>query len=143
MISKKLIERLRAVNEELTLPRRLPSAAEVTAMEKKLKLTLHPDFRQYFLELSDIICGSLEPVTLTDDGSHTFFPTVCQEAWDDHELPRDLVPVCADSGDYYAMKKKGEIVYWSADGDRDDTWPNLEAWLEEVWLGENEDDDEE
>jgi hypothetical protein len=54
------------------------------------------------------------------------------------EVPRKLLPICEDNGDYYCMNKKGEIVFWSADGASDEKWKDLATWIEEVWIGEGE-----
>ena len=134
------IKSLRERNEEVPIPLRLPTSAEVAAAEQELRTTFHSDFKRYLLEASDIVFGALEPVTITDEESHTHLPEVARAAWQDMDLPRHLLPLCEDNGDYYCIDKSGEILFWSHnDGAITDRWKNLATWIEEVWIGENED----
>jgi hypothetical protein len=135
------IAKLRELNQPVPQPQRLPTEEEVAGIEERLGIQLHPDFRRYLLEASDVVYGALEPVTVTSPESHTDLYEVCRGAWEDYEVPRKLVPVCEDNGDFYCMDKKGQIVFWSADGATEDKWPNLANWIEEVWIGESGDDE--
>jgi hypothetical protein len=130
------IAQLRELNETVPLPLRLPSDDEITEAEGHLGVRFHPDYRQYLREASDVVCGSMEPATITDPESHTHLPTIAEEAWDDAGVPRKLLPICEDNGDYYCMNKRGEIVFWSHDGVTDETWPNLAMWIKQVWIDE-------
>ncbi|MDB5329823.1 MAG: cell wall assembly protein [Phycisphaerales bacterium] len=132
------IARLRELNETVPIPQRLPTEAEVSAAERELGHPFHPNFRKYLLEASDVVYDTKEPVTITDPDSHTHLQTVCEDAWEQMEVPKKLLPICEDNGDYYCMNKKGEIVFWSGDGATDEKWPSLAAWIEEVWIGEGE-----
>jgi hypothetical protein len=132
------ITALRECNEDVPTPPRLPTKEEVDAIERELGVRFHPDFRRYLLEASDVVFGTLEPVTITEKESHTYLPQVARSAWDEMELPRDLLPLCEDNGDYYCINKSGKIVYWSHNGTTDESWPNLATWIEEVWIGESE-----
>lgn len=147
MIPKPLVQRLRLLNEEVPTPMRLPTTDEVTAAEKELGIRFHPDLRQYLLELSDVVFGTLEPVTITDPESHTHLIDVCESAWNDYEMPRTLTPFCEDNADFHCLNDKGEVVFWSHNGTTDEKWSNLAAWIEEVWIGEEdgaeEDEDDE
>lgn len=137
------IGRLRELNQDVPAPTRLPMAAEVAAAEKELGVAFHPDFRRYLLEASDVVYGAVEPVTITDPEAHTDLLGVSRGAWDDYEMPKSLLPICEDNGDYYCMDKKGRVVFWSSDGATEDTWKNLATWIEEVWIGESEGDGDE
>jgi hypothetical protein len=121
---------------------RLPTEAEVTAAEKEIGIQLHPDLRKYLLEASDVVYGTLEPVTVTDPSFNTHLPSVCESAWEEMDVPRKLLPICEDNGDYYCMNKKGEVVFWSHDGATDEKWKDLATWIEELWIGENEEDED-
>jgi hypothetical protein len=135
------IAKLRELNQPVPQPQRLPTPDEVSQVEERLGIQLHPDFRRYLLEASDVVYGALEPVTVTSPESHTDLYEVCRGAWEDYEVPRKLTPVCEDNGDFYCMDKKGQIVFWSADGATDEKWPNLANWIEEVWIGESGDEE--
>ena len=52
-------------------------------------------------------------------------------------VPKSLVPIAEDNGDYYCMNEAGEFLYWSHDGTTDEKWPSLENWIQEVWINEN------
>jgi hypothetical protein len=110
----------------------------VAAAEEEIGVSLHADLKRYLLEASDVVFGTKEPVTVTDSSFNTHLPSVCESAWEEMEVPRKLVPICEDNGDYYCMNKKGEIVFWSSDGATDEKWKDLATWVEEVWIGEEE-----
>ena len=41
---------------------------------------------------------------------------------------------------YYCIDRRGQVVYWDHDGATEERWPDLAAWIVEVWVGESEDD---
>jgi hypothetical protein len=131
-----VIQRLRELNEPVPKPLCLPTEGEVTALEKRLGVTFHPDYRRFLVEASDVVYGTLEPATITLPGSHTDLARVCDGAWNAMGVPKNLLPICEDNGDYYCMNAGGQVVFWSHNGASDEKWPDLAAWIEEVWLGE-------
>ena len=134
------IQHLRALNEPVPKPMRLPSAAAVAAAERKLGLTFHPDYRRFLLEASDVVYGTLEPATVGQRHAQSDLVAMAEEAWTEMELPRELLPICEDNGDYYCMNPRGEVVFWSHDGSSDERWPSLAEWIQQVWIEENQDD---
>lgn len=130
-----VIQELRALNEPVPQPLRLPTLEEIDEVEEWLVYQFHPDFRTYLRQASDVVYGALEPVTVTPDSGHTDLRRVAPRAWD-VGLPRSLLPVCEDNADYYCMNKRGEIVFWSHNGLTGETWPDLATWIKEVWLDE-------
>jgi SUKH superfamily protein len=132
------IQQLRDRNQPVPIPMRLPTPDEVAAAEKEIGVQFHPDFRRFLLEAGDVVFGTKEPVTVTDRSFNTHLPTVCETAWEQMEVPKKLLPICEDNGDYFCMNKKGEVVYWSCDGATDEKWKDLASWIEEVWIGEDE-----
>jgi hypothetical protein len=132
------IAALRELNEDVPKPLRLPTEAEVAAVEKKLGVKFHPDFRRFHLEASDVVYGSKEPVTITAPGDHTDLLEVAREAWDTCEIDKTLLPVCEDNGDFYCINPKGEVLFCPHDGASKEKWPSLAAWIEQVWIGEEE-----
>jgi hypothetical protein len=146
MTLSEVIAALRSHNETVPTPLRLPTPDEVDAAEEDVGRKFHPDLRRYLLEASDVVFGTKEPVTVADASWNTHLPSVCESAWEEMELPKNLLPICEDNGDYYCMNKKGEIVFWSSDGATDEKWKDLATWIEECWIGEEEEgtgDDEE
>lgn len=131
-----VIAELRELNESVPEPLRLPTPAEVDAVQEKLGIRFHPDYVRYLLEASDVVCGTLEPATVPEDSGHTYIVPMATHAWA-AGLPADLVPIAEDNGDYYCMNARGEVLYWSHDGETDEEWPDLATWIEEVWIAED------
>jgi hypothetical protein len=131
------IKQLRALNEPVPKPLRLPTPEEVSATERALGVVFHPDYRRYLLEASDVVHGALEPCTIIPGGGHTDLIPMAQAAWRDLGLPNELLPICEDNGDYYCITDSGEIVFWSHHGSADERWPDLAAWIQEVWIGKS------
>ncbi|MCP3939274.1 MAG: SMI1/KNR4 family protein [Actinomycetia bacterium] len=127
------IAELRRLNLPVPRPRRLPVESEVRAAEQLAGVAFHHDLRRYLLGASDVVCGTIEPVTI--GGGHTDFGTVLRAARD-AGVPIDLVPVCEDNGDYYCIAPSGEVQYWSHNGSTDESWPDLASWIVEVWIGD-------
>jgi hypothetical protein len=135
MTLKETIRELRALNEPVPHPLQLPTAEQVAQIQVKLGIKFHPDFRKYLLEASDVVYGTLEPVTITGEGGQTELSRVAPRAWESG-VPRRLVPVCEDNADYYCMDEQGQVVFWSHNGPTDETWPDLATWIQEVWIEE-------
>jgi hypothetical protein len=130
------ITELRKRNQKVPLPLRLPSRNEIQESEKRLGLRFHPDFVHYLLYASDIVYGTKEPVTITRPAAHTHLESVARDGWTKMELPKNLLPICEDNGDYFCMEQSGRVVYWSHDGVTNESWPDLATWIAEVWIGE-------
>jgi hypothetical protein len=131
------IRKLRELNEPVPKPMRLPSEGEITHAEKQLGLTFHPDYRKYLFQASDVVYGTKEPCTITPGGGHTDLIDVTQAARVEMGLPRNIVPICEDNGDYFCMNEAGEVVFWSHNGVTDEKWPDLATWIEIVWIEES------
>ena len=131
-----VIVELRNLNEPVPKPLRLPTEGEVVAAENQLGLKFPDDYRRYLLEASDVVHGSLEPAIVTPDARHLSLADLAETAWDEMEVPRDLLPFCEDNGDYYCLNKNGEVEYWSHNGTADERWKDLATWIKEVWIDE-------
>lgn len=129
------IRDLRERNEPVPRPLRLPTPAEVDGAERRLGVKLHPDYRTYLLAASDVVFGTKEPCTVVPGGGHTDLVEVASAAWE-AGLPRDLLPICEDNGDYHCMRASGEVVFWSHDGVSGERWADLAAWIEQAWIAE-------
>lgn len=130
------MKQLRQRCERVPKPLHLPTEAEVKNVEDKLGVRFHPDYRKYLLEASDVVFGTIEPATITRPDSHTHLPTICNDAWT-CGVSKEFLPICEDNGDYYCLTTKGEVVFLSHNGFSSEKWPDLAAWIEQVWLGES------
>jgi len=102
-----VIVELRELNEPVPKPLRLPTPDEVNAAEQQLAVKFPADYRQYLLTASDVVHGTLEPAIVIPDGGHLSLVEMAESAWDESELPRDLLPFCEDNGDYYCLDTQG------------------------------------
>ncbi len=131
-----VIAELRRLNEPVPEPLSLPTLKDVEAAERRLKMKFPPDYRKYLLEASDVVYGSLEPAIVIPDAGYLHLTELAESAWSEMEVPRDLLPICEDNGDYYCLNQNGEVCFWSHNGSTDEKWPDLATWIEEVWIGE-------
>jgi hypothetical protein len=130
---EEILELLREHNQLVPIPLELPEQDLLVEIEEELLLPIPRDMRTYLLEASDVIYGSLEPVTVADSHAHTHLPEVAATAWS-LGLPRYLLPLCETYGNYYCVEPEGEVVFWR-DGDlTDETWPSVWHWVRDVWL---------
>jgi hypothetical protein len=130
---KDTIRELRELNETVPSPPTLPTKQEIDDLEVETSIKFPADYRTYLLQASDIVFGTIEPVTITDEDAHTDFRIVLADA-QDAGLPEGLVPLCEENGDFHCMKADGSIIFWSFDGESGDTWPDLATWITEVWM---------
>ncbi len=129
-----VIDLLRENNQSVPVPLELPDEDSLVLIEEELYLSLPADYREFLLTVSDVVCGSLEPSTVTDPRAHTYLPEVAAQAWNEG-LPRHYIPICACPEGYYCIAEEGKVYFWS-DGSASeaDEWPTIWHWAEEVWL---------
>ncbi len=99
-------------------------------------LLFPPDYRRFLMEASDVIVGTIEPATITNPQSHTHLPDIANSAWS-LGVDRSWLPICEDNGDYFCLTPRGAIAYWSHNGPTGEQWPDLAAWIQDVWLAES------
>jgi len=130
-----VIEQLRELNEPVPVALELPDEDLLVEIEEQLLINLPFELREFLLKVSDVVYGSLEPVTACDPQSHTYLPEVAAVAWD-HGVPRDLLPLCQSGNDYYLVDIEGQVLLWSADAGElsDESWDSVWHWVKEVWL---------
>jgi hypothetical protein len=131
------IHRLRSLNEEVPIPMRLPTKAEVSEAEQELRLQFHPDYRKYLLEASDVAYGTKEPATVAYPNRFTDLRKVCEVAWGKCGVPRHLLPICEDNADFFCMNPAGEVIFWSHNGGSSEKWVDLATWINDIWIGES------
>lgn len=127
------LQQLRAHHQPVLVALELPDEDRLVEVEEELLMPLPRDLREFLLHASDVVYGSLEPVTAADPMAHTYLPEVAALAWD-LGLPRHLLPICAWEDDYYCIDPDGEVMLWRAGELADETWTDLWQWIREVWL---------
>jgi|SRR5579863_2843067 len=128
------INELRHLNQPVPKPMRLPTADEIQAAEEELGLPFPADYRKFLRTASDVVYGYLEPATLADPTSHTHLLSMAVTAWDLLDVPRGLLPICEDNGNYYCIESTGRIVFWDHNGTSDESWQDLATWIQQVWI---------
>lgn len=130
-----VIEELREKNEPVPVPLELPDEDLLVEIEEELLINMPVGLREFLLTVSDVVYGSLEPVTVTDPQSHTYLPEVAANAWD-AGVERDLVPLCQDGDNYYLVEEDGTVVLWDADEElvTEESWESVWHWARDVWL---------
>jgi hypothetical protein len=112
----------------------LPSPLEVANAEQALGLSFHPDYCQYLLRASDIAFGTKEPaVVLPEAPPHLSLIRIANDGWS-AGVQRDLLPFCEDNGNYFCLSASGRVICWVHDGSNGESWPDLAAWLKQVWI---------
>jgi hypothetical protein len=127
------IDELRSRNEPVPKPFRLPSEDEVNSAENELGVLFSPDYRRYLLEASDVVFSTLEPCVVVPGMGYLDLVQNAREAWE-IGVPRNWLPFCQDNGDYFCLDGS-TVRYWSHNGDTDEHWADLGAWIGKVWIG--------
>lgn len=130
---EEILDLLREYNEDVPVPLDLPDEDQLVQVEEEILLPIPRDMREYLLKASDVVFGSLEPVTAADPNSHTYLPEVAAVAWS-LGVPRYLIPLCEVKGGYYCVEAEGEVVLWRDGELTDDNWLTIWYWVREVWL---------
>lgn len=128
-----VIDDLRELNQPVPVPLDLPDEDQLVMIEEELLLPIPRELRTFLLEVSDVVYGTIEPVTAADPHSHTYLPEVTALAWD-LGVPRYLMPVCEHRGVYYCVEQDGEVVLWKNGEVTDETWSSVWHWARDVWL---------
>jgi len=132
---EEIIEQLREANEPVPVPLELPDEDQIVEIEEQLFIDIPFVFREFLLTVSDVVYGSLEPVTVTDPQSHTYLPDVAANAWD-AGVDRSMIPICQDGDNYYLVEEDGTVVLWLAEEEliAEETWESVWHWARDVWL---------
>ena len=130
-----VIELLRERHEGGLVALELPDEDRLVEIEEQLLIPLPGDYKEFLLNASDIICGSLEPATVMDDYAHNFLPEMAANAWE-QGMPRYLIPVCETPNGIYAMSQEGSVLLWvPGEGIREEEeWGSSWQWARDIWL---------
>lgn len=137
-----VFERLRALNEPVPKPPALPTRARLEEVERTLGVRFPPSYREYQLTCSDVTAGVYEPYWLHASGDYADLVASAREAWETVGLPRHLLPVVEDNGDYYCLDTshpgpEHPVVFWSHDAlFPERRWTSFADWVEQVWIAE-------
>jgi|SRR5690554_2149813 len=130
---EEIIDRLRECHQSIPVPLELPDENQLVIVEEELLISIPRPMRKFLLQVSDVVYGSLEPVTAADPHLHTYLPEVAALAWSEG-VPRHLIPLCEVDNNYYCVDPDGEVLYWRDGELSDENWPSVWHWVEEVWL---------
>lgn len=130
-------------------PFRAPTEAEIDAAQDRLRFPFPADYRAFLASAEDISDAGFEAAVILPGAGHLDLFEIAREAWEEIELPRDLLPFVEDNGDYFCLTREGGVVYWSHNGATEEKWATFSDWYEEVVLeeideeedAEDEDDD--
>jgi len=128
-----VVDQLRESNISTASYLELPSEDDLVLVEEEILLPIPREMRSFLLQVSDVIYGSLEPVTVADPGAHTHLPEVTANAWA-NGLSREFMVLCQVGNDYYCVSQEGEVSLWQEGELADQTWEDVWHWVEEVWL---------
>lgn len=114
----------------------LPSDSLMDLYEKELGVKFSDEHRRFLKEASNVFYGTKDPLVVTE--RRAFRGELATAVTEARRLgvPHDWLPICEDNGDYYCITPSDEIRFWSLDGLTDESWPNLAAWIEQVWIEE-------
>ena len=130
-----VIELLREQSQQVPVPLELPDDDILVEVEEQILISLPDEYKEFLLEVSDVIFGAVEPATVTDPQSHTYLPEMAANAWD-QGMPREYIPICEHAQGFYCITQEGEILLW-VDGEMSNAeWPSIWAWAKDIWLGE-------
>ena len=131
---ERVIAELRACCEDVPVPLDLPEFTIQRYQYLLFGINNIVHIRQFMLTVSDVIYGTMEPVTVADPNSHTYLPEVAAVAWS-LGVSRELIPLCEYRGSYYCTNEIGEVVFWENGAVTDeDPWADVWVWAEHVWL---------
>ncbi|PIP78288.1 MAG: cell wall assembly protein [Gammaproteobacteria bacterium CG22_combo_CG10-13_8_21_14_all_40_8] len=111
----------------------LPDEDDLVELEEQILLPIPASFKEFLMTTSDLVIGSLEPVTAGDPQLHTYLPEVTSEAWA-NGLPRYLLPLCLSGDLFYCVAQSGEVQLWIDGEPQEETWDDVWHWAQMVWL---------
>lgn len=128
-----VIELLQESAHSVAFGLELPDDDDLVVIEEELLLALPSDLRLFLLEVSNLVIGTIEPVTVTDPYAHTHLPETAAVAWD-LGVPRNLIPICQTDNGYYCIAEDNEIGFWRGSEQQEESYPSIWHWAKEVWL---------
>ncbi|MEE4244371.1 MAG: SMI1/KNR4 family protein [Kangiellaceae bacterium] len=128
-----LVDELRELNEDRFSSMELPTIDDLVIIEEQILIPLPAEFKEFLMNVSDVVYGHLEPVTVSDSNLHTYLPEVASVAWD-RGMPREYIPICQVGNDYYCVEQDGTVLFWRDGTIQEQHWDSVWQWVKEVWL---------
>ena len=108
---------------------RAPTDEEIEAAEQRLGMAFHPDYRRFQQSGRDLGDSVLEPALILPCQTHLNLFEIADGAWNCLGLPKDLLPIVEDNGDYYCVTPVGAVAWWSHDSASvEESWQSIEEW---------------
>ena len=124
-----VVDALREQAIIVSVPLEKPEIEDIVVVEEQILIGLPAEMKDFLVEVSDVIYGSIEPVTVMDPQSHTYLAEVTATAWD-IGLPRHLIPICQVGDSYYCIDTDGEISLWENGEFSEQIWDSIWDWAE-------------
>ena len=128
-----IIEQLQELSETVPVPLELPTFEQLVEIEEQILIGLPADLKDFLLHGSDVIYGSIEPVTAADPYSHTYLPEVTSYAWS-IGMPREQIAICQQGDSFYCIDEDGQVQFWENGDFKEEVWESFWDWVEDVWL---------
>lgn len=126
---------LKKTSTDTLLGQYLPNESVLKEVEKRTGVLLSSDYKKFLKDASNIICGTLFPLVISQDlSASNNLESAINEA-SALGIPKDWIPICEDNGDFYCILPDGQVRFWSHDGYTDESWPSLAIWIRDVWIG--------
>lgn len=131
-----VVNELKKIRMPLPKAQKIPSDELLSSYEKDLGFIFSEDYKYFLKEANGSLLNGKDAliVTANKNSPRELFINA-NEAWG-LGVPRDWLPICEDNGNYYCIKKSGEVVFWSHDGSSDENWKDLATWIKRVWIEE-------
>ena len=68
---EEVIDLLREHNCPIPVPLPLPEMDDLVEVQEQILISLPDEYKEFLLEVSDVVYGKIEPATVTDSSSHT------------------------------------------------------------------------
>jgi hypothetical protein len=120
-------------------PFRAPTDAEIDAAEECLQFKFHPDYREFLKGRGGVGEAVFEAAVILPGSGHLDLFEIARQAWDEMEVPRDLLPFIEDNGDYYCLTRSGGVKFWSHNGTTEEKWVTFGEWYQQVCIDEMRD----
>ncbi len=134
---KEAIKSLRDHHEEPPKQMRLPTEEEIQQAEIDLGFVFPDQFRQFHLEASNVVVGTLEPgVVFIDVLPYINLRSIAKDGWS-LGVPQEHLPFCEDNGNYFCITPDGRVSYWDHNGASEyDSSSCFAEWITNIWIGE-------
>ena len=139
-MNKKLnevLDELKSLRMTLPVAQYLPSDKVIDEYETEIGLVFPEDYRTFLKEASDSMLNGKDALRLTPERDHPRELCIALEEARQIGVPSNWLPICEDNGDYFCLTPDQSVRLWDHNGASHQSWPDLAAWIKEVWIDEN------